>query len=152
VKAAAAYFASLKPKQNIKVVETDAVPVTRIVRAFYTIAKEGGTEPLGYRIVEVPVDVDQFEHRDSRAQFVAYVPTGSIAKGEGLAKTGGSGVTTPCVTCHGQDLKGVDNIRGSPDVRPVTLCAKCRTFNNIPGKEAQAFSWRRLSRGCRIAI
>jgi hypothetical protein len=28
------------------------------------------------------VDIEQFEHRDSRSQFVAYVPKGSIAKGE----------------------------------------------------------------------
>src|ERR1700736_4571821 len=91
--AAAAYFASLKPKPNIKVVETDTVPATQIARVFYTIAKNGGTEPIGERIVEVPVDVDQFEHRDPRSQFVAYVPKGSIAKGEALAKTGGSGTT-----------------------------------------------------------
>jgi tripartite-type tricarboxylate transporter receptor subunit TctC len=32
----------------------------------------------------------QFELRDSRATFAAYVPVGSVAKGETLAKTGGS--------------------------------------------------------------
>jgi len=55
----------------------------------------------------VPVDVAQFEHRDPRSQFTAYVPTGSIAKGEALTKTGGQGLTIPCATCHGADLKGV---------------------------------------------
>ena len=112
VRAAATYFSSLKPKQNIKVVETDTVPVTEIVRVFYRAVKNGGTEPIGERIVEIPVDADQFEHRDSRAQFVAYAPKGSIARGEALAKTGGGGITTACISCHGPDLKGMNPIPG----------------------------------------
>jgi cytochrome c553 len=110
VEAAAAYFSSLTPKQTIKVVETDTVPVTELARVVYTTAKGGGTEPIGRRIVEVPVDAEQFEHRDSRSQFVAYVPKGSIAKGETLATTGGADTTLACTTCHGPDLKGVDSI------------------------------------------
>jgi cytochrome c553 len=112
VKAAAAYFSSLTPKANIKVVETDTVPATQIARVFYMLAKDGGTEPIGQRIVEVPLDAEQFEHRDTRSRFVAYVPKGSIAKGEALAKTGGAGVTTPCAICHGPDLRGVASIPG----------------------------------------
>ena len=38
---------------------------------------------------------------------MAYVPTGSIAKGESLVKTGGGGRTVACGTCHGADLKGL---------------------------------------------
>jgi cytochrome c553 len=128
VQAAAAYFSSLKPKTNIKVVETDTVPATQIARVFYTIAKNGGTEPIGERIVEVPVDVDQFEHRDTRSQFVAYVPNGSIAKGEALAKAGGSGTTTPCMTCHGPDLKGVDSIPGIAGRSPSYLVRQMYDF------------------------
>jgi cytochrome c553 len=40
---------------------------------------------------------------------VAYVPKGSIAKGQTLVATGG-GETTPCATCHGPALKGVGTI------------------------------------------
>jgi cytochrome c553 len=112
VQAAAAYFSSLKPKSNIKVVETDTAPATQIARVFYMLDKNGGTEPLGERILEVPVDVAQFEHRDSRSQFVAYVPKGSIAKGEALAKTGGSGTTIACAGCHGPALQGLGSIPG----------------------------------------
>src|SRR5579871_1050278 len=93
IKQAAAYFSSLAPKANIKVVETDTVPVTQLARVFYMQVKDGGVEPLGQRIIETPVDAAQFEHRDTRSQFIAYVPKGSIAKGEVLAKTGGAGVT-----------------------------------------------------------
>jgi cytochrome c553 len=126
--AAAAYFSSLKPKANIKVVETDTVPLTVIARVFYMVSNDAGSEPIGQRIVEVPVDVEQFEHRDTRSQFVAYVPTGSIAKGEALAKTGGSGITTPCATCHGPDLRGVDAVPGIAGRSPSYLVRQIYDF------------------------
>ncbi len=107
VRAAAEYFAALKPKRVIKVVESETIPKTGPSRLFYVKSPEGGTEPLGRRIVEFPDDVDQFELRDSRATFTAYVPVGSLAKGEALAKTGGSGTTVACTLCHGPGLKGL---------------------------------------------
>ena len=42
--------------------------------------------------------------------FVAYVPTGSVKKGEALATTGGSGKTLRCSICHGEGLKGLGNV------------------------------------------
>jgi cytochrome c553 len=126
--AAAAYFSSLKPKSNIKVVETDTVPATQIARVFYMIASNGGTEPIGDRIVEVPEDAAQFEHRDSRSQFVAYVPKGSIAKGEALARTGGSGTITPCATCHGPELRGMDAVPGIAGRSPSYLVRQIYDF------------------------
>lgn len=127
-KAAATYFASLKPKANIRVVEADAVPKTQIARVFYMLSKDVGTEPIGERIVEVPVDAEQFEHRDTRSQFIAYVPQGSIAKGEALVKTGGNGITTPCATCHGPDLKGVDSVPGIAGRSPSYLVRQIYDF------------------------
>lgn len=108
--AAAEYFAALEPRRIIKVVESDTIPKTGPSRLFYVKSPEGGTEPLGQRIVEMPDDVDQFELRDSRATFTAYVPVGSVAKGAALAKTGGSGTTIACNICHGPELKGVGPI------------------------------------------
>jgi cytochrome c553 len=128
VQAAATYFSALRPKSVIKVIETDTVPATQIARVFYMLVKDGGTEPIGRRIVEVPVDVAQFEHRDPRAQFIAYVPTGSIAKGETLAKTGGQGLTTPCVSCHGADLRGADPIPGIAGRSPSYLVRQMYDF------------------------
>jgi cytochrome c553 len=128
IKAAAAYFSSLKPKANIKVVETDTVPVTQIARVFYMLVKDGGTEPIGQRIIETPVDAAQFEHRDTRSQFIAYVPKGSIAKGETLATTGGAGITTPCITCHGPDLRGVAPIPGIAGRSPSYLVRQLYDF------------------------
>jgi cytochrome c553 len=110
VRAAAEYFGALKPKRVIKVVESETIPKTGPSRLFYVKSSDGGTELLGQRIVEMPDDVDQFELRDSRATFTAYVPVGSLAKGEELAKTGGSGTTVACSLCHGPELKGLDAI------------------------------------------
>jgi len=121
IQAAAAYFSSLKPRSVIRVVETDTVPATHIARVFYMLSKDGGTEPIGERIIEVPDDAAQFEHRDTRSTFTAYVPKGSIAKGEALAKTGGAGITTPCAICHGPDLKGAASVPGIAGRSPSYL-------------------------------
>ena len=42
-----------------------------------------------------------------RLTFTAYVPVGSLAKGEALVMNGGPGKTTQCALCHGADLKGL---------------------------------------------
>jgi cytochrome c553 len=64
-------------------------------------------EPLGQRIVEIPDNLEQFESRDPRSTFTAYVPVGSLAKGEALVTTGGPGKTLACGACHGPDLRGL---------------------------------------------
>jgi cytochrome c553 len=141
-KAAAAYFSSLKPKANIKVVETEMVPVTELARVFYMVSSNGGSEPIGQRIVEVPVDAEQFEHRDTRSQFIAYVPKGSIARGEALAKTGGAGLTTPCATCHGPELKGVASVPGLAGRSPSYLVRQLYDFQqHARAGQAGALMW-----------
>jgi cytochrome c553 len=105
VRQAAAYFSALKPQPLIEVVETDVVPKARVVGLTYAVVSDSEKEPLGQRILEVPKDLDQFEYRDSRARFIAYVPTDSIAKGKALAESG-STQTFQCATCHGRGLKG----------------------------------------------
>jgi cytochrome c553 len=103
---AAAYFSALKPVPWIRVVETDTVPKTQ-VGGWMLIADESArTEPIGERIIEMPENLERTELRDSASGFIAYVPPGSIRKGEALANTGGS-KTTPCGICHGADLKGL---------------------------------------------
>ena len=47
---------------------------------------DAGTEPLGRRIIETPKNTEYTEKlRNPRSGFTAYVPKGSIAKGEALA-------------------------------------------------------------------
>ena len=130
VQAAAAYFAALQPKRIIKVVETDTVPKTYIARLFFVKLADGGTEPLGRRIVEMPDDVEQFELRDTRSQFTAYVPVGSVAKGEALVKTGNAGTTIPCAICHGPDLRGLGPIPGIAGRSPTYLVRQLYDFKH----------------------
>jgi cytochrome c553 len=130
VHAAAEYFAALKPKRIIKVVESDSVPRTYIARLFFVKKPEGGSEPLGRRIVEMPDDVEQFELRDTRSQFTAYVPVGSVAKGEVLARTGGAGTTIPCAACHGADLKGLGPMPGIAGRSPTYIMRQLYDFKH----------------------
>jgi cytochrome c553 len=110
VAAAAEYFGSMPWTPWIKVVETQAVPKTRLAGGMF-ITLESGTEPLGQRIIEVPEDGEKTELRDARSGFIAYAPVGSLKKGEALVTTGG-GKTTQCRVCHGADLKGLGPVPG----------------------------------------
>ncbi len=106
-KIAAEYFAALKFKKWIRVVETATVATMKVAGGVHVPIDGGGTEPLGSRIIETPEDLGRADLRDSNSGFVAYVPVGSIKRGQALATTGGSGKTVACGTCHGPDLKGL---------------------------------------------
>lgn len=107
-RAAATYFASIPASPWIKVVESDTVPKTRAVGGVFLplTGADAGTEPIGARIIETPLDVEDTEvRRNPRSGFVAYVPPGSLRAGEALVTGGGR--TTACTVCHGSDLRGL---------------------------------------------
>jgi len=106
VEAAADYFSALKPRKRIKVVESETAPKSYIAGLVWA-AKDNEREPLDCRILELPDDLVQFESRDARSTFTAYVPIGSLAKGQALVTQGGPGKTFACATCHGPDLRGL---------------------------------------------
>jgi cytochrome c553 len=109
IRAAAEYFSALKPKPWILVVETDTVPKTQVA-GWMLVASEGGEmEPIGERIVETPENLERTELRDDHSGFIAYVPLGSIKRGEMVA-AGGANRALRCATCHGRDLKGSNNV------------------------------------------
>ena len=114
VKAAAEYFASMSWRQWVRVVESDQAPRVRATSNGLFLPVDGAPmEPLGQRIIEMPERPEATEQvRDPRSGFVAYVPIGSIAKGESLVTTGGDGRTARCTTCHGSDLKGTATAPG----------------------------------------
>jgi len=110
IKDAASYFASVKPRPWIRVAEADSVPKSFIGPGNKRLVHPaGGTEPMGNRIIEVPENEEDVVYRDPRSGFVAYVPKGSIAKGEVLVTTGG-GKTVACGTCHGATLQGLGDV------------------------------------------
>ena len=113
IKQAADYFGSMKWSPWIKVMESKTVPKTRIQGGMYLRLEGTETEPLGMRIIETPENVEHTETlRDPRSGFIAYVPMGSIKKGEALVTTGGNGKTVQCSACHGADLKGLGPVPG----------------------------------------
>lgn len=106
IRQAASYIASLSWKPWIRVVETDTVPKLRLSGNVFFAVADGGTEPIGRRIIETPEDNVRFELRDPHSGFIAYVPEGSLRKGAALV-AGGGNATLPCGICHGQDLRGL---------------------------------------------
>jgi cytochrome c553 len=102
IKQAAEYFGSMKWTPWIKVIESATVPKTRIQNGLYLKLEGHETEPIGRRIIEVPLNAEETEVlRNPRSGFEAFVPVGSVKKGEALAKT------KQCAVCHGPGLKGL---------------------------------------------
>ena len=130
VEAAAEYFAALKQRANIRVLETDAAPKTYVTGWFLAAATTSEKEPLGRRIIEVPEDLDRFVSRDSRVGFNAYVPVGSVKQGALLATTGASGKTVPCAGCHGPDLKGAAAVPGIAGRSPSYMIRQLYDFKS----------------------
>jgi cytochrome c553 len=113
IRAVAEYFSSMTWTPWIKVVEADMVPKTRIAGGMFLRLEGNEKEPLGDRIIEVPENTEGTEVlRDSHSPFIAYVPKGSIKKGEALVTAGGGGKTTACGVCHGPGLKGLGPVPG----------------------------------------
>jgi len=106
ISAAADYFASLPMKRKVEVVETAEVPKTRALGWLYVPIDDGGTEPLGSRIIEVPLDERRHELRDSEAGYRAYVPVGSLESGRDLVEEGRGDPSFACTNCHGVGLRG----------------------------------------------
>ncbi len=120
IKAAAEYFGAIPWTPWIKVIETNTVPKTRNANGMFLV--EGAEkEPLGKRILETPANAEATEVlRDPHSGMLAYVPPGSIKKGEALV-TKGAGKTTQCAACHGADLKGLGPVPGLAGRSPSYL-------------------------------
>ena len=106
----ARYFSSMKWTPYIRVVEADTIPRMRLAGEMFLRLDDGTTEPLGNRIIETPENTQQTQWRNPRSGFIAYVPPGSVKRGEALASTGGEGTTAPCVICHGLGMKGLADV------------------------------------------
>jgi cytochrome c553 len=117
VRQAAEYFAALKPRTFVKVIESANPPKTFIATAgrHRQLHPSGGTEPIGHRILEIPADPFGTEIRDPHAGFIAYVPPGSIAKGEALVKS------AECGLCHGDRLKGLGEVPRLAGLQPLYI-------------------------------
>jgi cytochrome c553 len=136
--AAADYYSRVPARPWIRVVETDLVPKIKPTGArMFLPTEEGRSEAIGHRIVEVPENVEQVELANPHVGFVAYVPRGSIRRGETLVTAGRATVvggetlpaqTVACVTCHGPDLRGLND---SPPIAGRSPSYLVRQLNDI---------------------
>ena len=69
-------------------------------------APDGGNarEAIGERIIETPTSLDGYQYNNDRARYIAYVPTGSTARGAVIA-TKGEDAAAACESCHGANLQ-----------------------------------------------
>ncbi len=146
VRAAATYFAALERKPWIEVIETDTVPATQVAGWMLVAATDGGREPIGQRIIEMPADLSRTELRDGASPFIAYVPPGSVARGEAVAT--GTGGATPCAVCHGGDLRGLGPIPGLAGRSPSYIVRQIYDIQH----GARAGSWTPLMVGIVAAL
>ena len=140
VREAAEYFAALKPTVWVKVIETATPPRTFIATAgrHRHLHPDGGTEPIGRRILEIPADPFRTEIRDPHSGFIAYVPPGSIARGEALVKGEPSGKTVQCAICHGEGLKGLGEVPRLAGLQPLYVARQLfdMRYGSSAGKAA----------------
>ena len=134
VKQASEWFAKLKPMAWTKVTETLMVPKTFVGQGRMRFVQPGGEmEPIGNRIVTVPVDQARARLRDPHpgAGFIAYVPVGSISKGKAL--------TVMCTICHGDSFLGLGNVPRLAGLHPIYIARQLYLFKDGTrnGVEAQ---------------
>jgi cytochrome c553 len=112
-KAAAKYFTAMPATTWITVVESATVPKTRSENGMFLRLEgaDAGFEPIGERIIETPEKTHDTEFlRNPRSGFIAYVPPGSLKKGEALVMSGVTAAgekVAACTVCHGADLRGL---------------------------------------------
>jgi cytochrome c553 len=131
IRQASEWFALLKPQKWNRVVEAAIVPRTFVGQGRMRFASpEGGTEPIGNRIITLPEDQERARLRDPKSGFVVYVPVGSLARGRSLVETGASGKSIQCAVCHGDGLKGLGNVPRLAGLHPIYTARQLHLFKD----------------------
>jgi cytochrome c553 len=140
------FFAALKPAVWYKVIEAQTVPKTWVNGGRMRLPLPGGgTEPLGNRIVTLPQDPARVESRDPHSGFIAYVPVGSIKKGEALVTSGGSGKTVACAICHGEGLKGLGDVPRLAGIHPIYIVRQLFNFQTGANTSSAAAQMKKVA-------
>jgi cytochrome c553 len=84
---------------------------------------------MGRRIVEIPEDPFRTNIRDPHSGFIAYVPPGSIRRGETLVRTGGA-TSVACTGCHGDALTGAADVPRIAGLQPVYVARQLISMQN----------------------
>ena len=118
---AAKYYSGLSLMRSARIVESATAPKTIVGRNNQRTKLPGNaTEPLGKRIIE-------FAEASPQAPYVAYVPSGSLAAGKAIV--GGSKVEE-CASCHGEGLKGSEDLPKLAGRSPTYIARQLYQFKN----------------------
>ena len=85
------------------------------------------------------------ESRDPHSGFIAYVPPGSIKKGETLVKNGGSGKTIACEICHGEGLKGLGDVPRLAGIHPIYIVRQLYNFQTGANSSTAAAQMKKVA-------
>jgi cytochrome c553 len=139
------FFAAMKPEIWYKVEEAQTVPKSWINGGRMRLPLAGGgTEPLGNRIITMPMDPARVESRDPHSGFIAYVPMGSIKRGEALVKDG-AGRTIACAICHGEGLKGLGDVPRLAGIHPIYLVRQMYGFQTGANSSSAAAQMKKVT-------
>jgi len=103
----AEYFSHVRPRHASKVMEADSVQKTMPLNGLSTLLPGTEREALNGRLIEVPLELRRHELHDPMAEYVAYVPRGSMTRGRRLAEGDAKHGMKGCESCHGPSLLGV---------------------------------------------
>jgi cytochrome c553 len=107
---AARYFARVRARRASRVIEADSIPKTMPLNGLSMVLPGHEREALGNRVVEATLDLRRHELHDPMAEYTAFVPRGSVARGRTLAAGDLRHGVQGCGSCHGADLRGVRDV------------------------------------------
>jgi len=132
------YFSHVRARRASKVVEADSVPKTIPLNGLSTLAPGSEREALAGRLIEYPLELRRHELHDPMAEYVAYVPRGSLARGRALAAGDPKHGVKGCESCHGSSLRGVGQVPPLAGRSPSYLLRQLVAFHT--GARATAAS------------
>jgi cytochrome c553 len=142
---AAQYFAALRPRRRSRVIEARQIPRVTTVMGLYARSSDRGVEPLGRRLIEMPMDLTRHELHDARADYIAYVPPGSIARGRALATTTRANGSPSCASCHGPQLRGMGAVPSIAGRAPSYILRQLLAFRTEARSSAAAAPMRAVA-------
>ena len=149
---AARYFSHVRARRASRVVESDSVPrYDAAQRAVDAARRATEREPLAGRLIELPLELRRHELHDPMAEYVAYVPRGSLARGRALAMGDPALGVKGCTSCHGPSLRGVGLVPPLAGRSPSYLLRQLVAFRHgRAGDAGECADARGCRRRCRL--
>lgn len=148
---AATFFAAQTLHRRVVVIEAERVPRSHIVGWVYAAEQDGGSEPLGERLLEFAPDAVRHENRDDEMRYVAYVPLKSIDRGKHMVQKGADSPVNACSRCHGPRLHGGGMIPPIAGRSPTYILRQLLAFQTGARSGATGIPMRAVVKNLKIA-